>query len=271
MVQALVDLLVALASLAAILDYFGLKPQKPMWGLSMPYSKNWKLAIMLALVAAALGMSGYGFYRSYRPKIVEKIVERPVEKVVEKLIPQECPQTSVPSRQHSDKPKTLSQSTVVKGVPVTKSDAANQPPIQQDCGGGNCAASVGQQGGITAGQLNVNGPIPPTYTFTEEAVASDSRKKINVHIHTDKAVRGAMVGILFSGPIDYVATNNPSVTNAGISQQNWGQLKQNGALLPNSLFVAINDPTVFLPSQELIVPVTSAAEVHVLRVFPMED
>jgi hypothetical protein len=31
-----------------------------------------------------------------------------------------------------------------------------QPPINQDCGGGNCAASVGQQGGITAGQLNVD-------------------------------------------------------------------------------------------------------------------
>jgi hypothetical protein len=271
--HALIDGLVALAALVAILDYFGLKPREPIWGLTMPLSKNWKLAIMLGLVAASLGMSSYGFYRSYQPKIVEKTVEKPVEKVVEKLVPQECPLNPIPSRQHFNRQsKTLPQPTVLRGTPVTKTDAPNQPPIQQDCGGGNCAASVGQQGGITAGQVNVNGPIPPVYTFTEEVVASDNRKKINVHIHADRAVRGAIVGMLFSGPIDYVAANNPNVTNAGMSQQNWGQLNQkNGIPLPNSLYITINSPTVFLPSQELIVPVTSAAEVHVLKVFPVED
>jgi hypothetical protein len=34
--------------------------------------------------------------------------------------------------------------------------APEQLPIRQDCGGGNCAASVGQQGGVTAGQINVD-------------------------------------------------------------------------------------------------------------------
>lgn len=198
-------------------------------------------------------------------------MEKPVEKVVEKLIPQECPSTSASSRQHSGKPKILAPPSVLRGTPVTKSNAQSQPPIQQDCGGGNCASSVWQQGGITTGQLNVNGPIPPIYTFTEAAVDSDNRKKINVTIHTDRAVRGAIVGVLFSGPIDYVASNNPSVTNAGLSQQNWGQLNQkNGIPMPNSLYVTINSPTIFLPGQDLIVPVTSAAEVHVLKVFPVD-
>jgi hypothetical protein len=32
---------------------------------------------------------------------------------------------------------------------------AGRQPISQDCGGGNCAASIGQQGGITAGQVNL--------------------------------------------------------------------------------------------------------------------
>jgi len=226
--------------------------------------------IALSFSIVSLCLSAAAVYYFARPRIVT--IEKPVEKVVEKLVPQECPSNPVPGRQHSDKSKALSQPTVVRGTPVTKTDAPSQPPIQQDCEGGNCAASVGQQGGITAGQINVNAPIPPVYAFTEEAVASDNRKKINVHIHTDRAVRGAIVGILFSGPIDYVIANNPNVTNSSMSQQNWGPLAQkNGIPLPNSLYVTINAPTVFMPSQELIVPVTSAAEVHVLKVFPVED
>jgi len=271
MVHQVFDWLIGLAAFVAILDYFGFKPKQPLWGQAMPLSRKWKLAMMLGLVASSLCLSSYSFYRSLHPKIVEKIVEKPVDRIVEKLVPQECPSTPVSSRQHSDKPKTPPppRSTALRGTPVTIPD---QPPIQQECVGGNCAASVGQQGGITAGQVNVNGPIPPVYTFTEEAVASDNRKKINVHVHADRAVRGAIVGMLFSGPIDYVAANNPNVTNAGMSQQNWGQLNQkNGIPLPNSLYVTINAPTVFLPGQELIVPVTSAAEVHVLKVFPVED
>jgi hypothetical protein len=262
----------AIASIVVILDYFGIKPEAGAWGVIMALNQKWKLVIMLLLVGLSVAFSGYGFFRALRPKIVERVVEKPVEKIVEKVVPQECPPVPSATLKHSTKPKRSPQSDTLKGKTVTKTDAPSEPPIKQDCGGGNCAASVGQQGGVTAGQINVNGPLPPVYTFTEEVVpGTDGRKKINVHIHTDRAVRGAIVGMLFTGPIDYVQSNNPSVTNAGLSQQSWGQLKNKNGLIPNTLFVTVNEPTIFLTNQDLIVPVTSQTEVHVLRVFPVDN
>ncbi len=67
MSQTIFDWLFALAALVAILDYFGFKPKQPHWGPSMPLNRNWKLGIMLVLVAASLGMSGFSFYRSLHP------------------------------------------------------------------------------------------------------------------------------------------------------------------------------------------------------------
>jgi hypothetical protein len=86
-VQVIFNALFALTALVAILDYFGVKPSEPSWGLKMPLNRNWKLGIMLGLVAVSFALSSYGLYRSLRPRIVEKIVEKPVDKIVEK----ECP------------------------------------------------------------------------------------------------------------------------------------------------------------------------------------
>lgn len=84
MISASFDVLLAIAAIVAILDYFGIKPKGlPSWRV-MPLSRKWKLAMMLLLVAAALGMSGYSFYRAMRPKIIERVVEKP--------IPVPCPQ-----------------------------------------------------------------------------------------------------------------------------------------------------------------------------------
>jgi hypothetical protein len=79
-IHVVIDAIVALAALVAILDYFGVKPKEPLGGIAMPLSRKWKLAIMLGLTAAALGMSGYGFYRALKPKIekVTEIVKVPV-------------------------------------------------------------------------------------------------------------------------------------------------------------------------------------------------
>jgi hypothetical protein len=85
---------VALASLVAILDYFGIKPNSQSLGHVMPLSKKWKLVVMLALVIASLGMSGYSLYRSIRPKIIEKVVE----KIIEKPVPSPCPATPTESK-----------------------------------------------------------------------------------------------------------------------------------------------------------------------------
>jgi hypothetical protein len=119
MIGHIVDCIVTLAAVVAILDYFGVKPKRPSWGLVMPLGRNWKLGIMLILVAASLGMSGYGFYRSLHPKIVEKTVtvtvDKPVDRVVEKLVPQKCP-------------KTHSTNVGVLKNPLTPAQDSQQPP-----------------------------------------------------------------------------------------------------------------------------------------------
>lgn len=66
MPQTIINGIVAVAALVAILDYFGIKPKQPLWGLTMPLSRNWKLGIMLGLLSASLGMSGLDLYRSTR-------------------------------------------------------------------------------------------------------------------------------------------------------------------------------------------------------------
>jgi hypothetical protein len=152
------EVLGALASIAVILDYFGIKPNSEVWGSIMALSQKRKLVIMLFLVGLMLWFSGYGFYRSLKPKIVERIVEKPVEKIEEKtvLVPQECPKTTEAKR---DKPRGATTTTT----------ARPSPPQQLDCGGGNCAMSTGQQGGITAGQIELTTAPPLPHVSWEPA------------------------------------------------------------------------------------------------------
>jgi len=101
--------------------------------------------LALALVLVSLGLSAGAFYYFFRPRIMEKIVEKPIERIVEKekLVPSECPKLS--SREPS-------KSGQKKQSPPA---ASGQSPITLDCGGGNCAQTSGQTGGLTVGQLNV--------------------------------------------------------------------------------------------------------------------
>ena len=141
------EILGAIASVVVILDYFGIKPNTHAWGSIMALNQKWKLAIMLGLVGLTLWFSGYGFYRSLRPKVIEKTVtvtvEKPVDRIVEKIVKADCPNKAAASKSQATKTN--------KDAPVP----ARQPPMTQDCGGGNCAQSSGQTGGVTAGQINV--------------------------------------------------------------------------------------------------------------------
>lgn len=142
MLQVLLTFLFALAALVAILDWFGIKPNAQFWGNIIPLRKSWKLILMLGLVAASLGMSGYTFYRALHPKVVEKIVEKPVERIVEKLVPADCPRSSVTAK------------------PPVKPAAHSEPPkpaapSSQSCPNGVCI------GGENSGTATVNNFAPP--------------------------------------------------------------------------------------------------------------
>lgn len=244
----------ALAALLYILEFFGFKPKERLWGLQMPLSRNWKLFILLALVILSLSMSGYGFYRALRPKIVEKTVE--------KVVSAECPN-----------PQTLTKPKVIAKSP---SSGAKRParPIGSVTQGPGSAFSQNQSGGITAGTVNV-GPPPANLTYQEELVSSppesgEGLQVMKVRITTDRPIPGAIIGILFSGPIEPVTNGEdaPMMEGSPTVQLNWGALqrKSDHANIPNSLSVTINAPAVFTPSEKLIVTIKSKTAIHVTQV-----
>jgi hypothetical protein len=73
----------------AVFDYFSRK-FKQAEGEPMPWSRKWRLALMLSLLVVSLGLSGFGFYRAIRPKIVEKIVDKPVDRIIERTVQPEA-------------------------------------------------------------------------------------------------------------------------------------------------------------------------------------
>ncbi|MFI5091926.1 MAG: hypothetical protein ACHQIK_00640 [Candidatus Acidiferrales bacterium] len=141
MFHSIIDALVGLAAVVAILNFFGIKPkQLPSWRI-MPLSQKWKLAIMLALVAAALGMSGYNFYRALRPKTVE----RTVEKVIEKPVSIPCPE---PPKANPTSPNAGQRQPKKDNVQVVQAPNATQQSS------GDCSPN---QIGIN----NTNNCVPP--------------------------------------------------------------------------------------------------------------
>lgn len=167
MFHAVIDVIVGLGSLVVILDYFGIKPKQPLWGLAVPLSRNWKLGIMLCLVATSLGMSGYAFYRSLRPKIVERIVEKSVDRIVEKVVPQECPTVEPVKAKPDAKSRGKGSVNISPGATITAT--TNAPD----------SAAVG----INTGTVTVNPPLNPyapihTYDFNGARRTSEMGKQV---------------------------------------------------------------------------------------------
>ncbi len=65
MAELLFNAILGVAALVAILDYFGIRPGKPVWGIRMPLSSRWKIWIMLCLVITNLGISAHEIYAKY--------------------------------------------------------------------------------------------------------------------------------------------------------------------------------------------------------------
>jgi len=148
--QGILNILVGLAALVAILDYFGVKPKQRSDGGKMSIGRRWKLVLMLSLVAASLALSGYGFYRSIHPLIVEKIVEKPVDRIVEKSVPMLCPEQKSP----------MKPSHIKTAAPTPKISPAL--PSSQSCPNGICI------GGENNGNPTVNNFAPPDRHLTEK-------------------------------------------------------------------------------------------------------
>ena len=121
-------------------------------------------------------------------------------------------------------------------------------------------------------QVNNFGPPVPHLRFTEEVTVpfptdGNGEKIVRVHIFTDRSIPGAVIGLTFSDTVEL--QSRPELTNANATQFNFGQVSRSGIPVANSLAVVINIPSAFMPVQELIVPIKSKADVHVLEVFPV--
>jgi hypothetical protein len=111
--------------------------------------------IIIPIVTFALGFFG--------PPLLKKLTEKSPQKV-QPSTPAEVPQLASPLT--TQEPSSKSQNASTNGpsstsgkVPhkETQSAAPNTSrAISQDCGGGNCAVSSGQTGGVTAGQINID-------------------------------------------------------------------------------------------------------------------
>jgi hypothetical protein len=88
--------------------------------------------------------------------------------------------------------------------------APSMPPIKQDCGGGNCAATVGQQGGITAGQINL-GPPPARLTWEAQSIVPPNsapskttfkyENQVTVNVDRDTPVS---IGVICDSPVSEI-------------------------------------------------------------------
>jgi hypothetical protein len=169
-----VDCVVCFAAFLAILDYFGIRLDHPAGGLPISRNRKWKMGVMLCLVAAGLGMSIHAFYRSFRPKIIEKVVEKPVEHAIVRTVSIPCPVTK--------KPRCESRPDI--RLPNTGADS---PPVETVIQGNGSAFSNNQQGGITAGSVNLTNRPDPKFEWSAK------------HDALDKVT----VDISFEGPMDF--------------------------------------------------------------------
>ncbi|HXC42218.1 MAG TPA: hypothetical protein VNY51_01705 [Candidatus Dormibacteraeota bacterium] len=154
------EILGAAASVAVILDYLGIKPSAIAWGSIMALNQKWKLVIMLALVGLSLFFSGYGFYRSLRPRIVERTVT--IEKPVEKIVQAECPK----AESKATTPKTLKPKKDAATIPVEPQQTTINAPNGIGISGGN----------VENPTVNNFGPPPVTFRWGAESVTSTNAK-----------------------------------------------------------------------------------------------
>ncbi|MHB8413334.1 MAG: hypothetical protein ACYDDI_15510 [Candidatus Acidiferrales bacterium] len=131
-------------------------------------------------------------------------------------------------------------------------------------------------GNVTNPTVINTGPPPAKLTFTEEVVTPLSQngqgeEQLRVNIRTDRPIVGPVIGIVFSGPFT-IDPHKPFglVLGAPISQfGGGGQLARGNSPVPNSLWFSLNEPSVFLPTQEIILWVQSKSDIHVIEVVPV--
>ena len=155
----------------------------------VPWSRNDKLGA--AGVAVALLAIGVGLLFPEVRRFLRLEKPAPVALAPAQIPKPELPATATPN---ATPPKTQpTPHTTTKGrVHNPSAPAPSQPPpMSQECApGASCAQSSGQQGGITAGTVNIGPVPPPPRTLTDKQItnlgeiAADSKETALISILT---------------------------------------------------------------------------------------
>lgn len=195
------------------------------------------------------------------------IANRPSRMVVSNPPPVQSP---CPAAESLHKPSKMKLEFGTK--PVNTSDI---PPVPiaspQNVSAPNGIAIGG--GRVSNPTVNNFGPPPANLSYTEEVItplprSGEGFKVMKVHVTTDRSIRGAVIGIVFSDHVDLIVADKdkPELKGAAITQINWGEgLKQGDITVPNSWGFVINLPSVFMAGQELIVTVKSKNDARVIQ------
>lgn len=242
----LTGLVVTVAAIFQILDYWGLRPRTDDGGVPMPFSRKWKLTIMLGLTAISLGLSGYGFYRSLRPRIVERTVT--IEKPVEKIVQAECPRTE----SKATTPKT--------SKPKRDADVAAPAEPQQTTI--NAPNGIGISGGnVEHPTVNNFAPPEPNIAIINNGCqAADGGFVCSVILKTDRAIKGNLAfTVTFDGDVDSpsVDIGRPAILTS--SDVHSGEPR-------NAIAFTYNQPNSLPADGEIRVSVNSKVKVKAISV-----
>lgn len=149
----------------------------------------------------------------------------------------------------------------------TQIGTARAPVAIAPGGFANAAPNMGTQ------TLNNFGPPQPQYTATEEVItpASDSTEKVmKIHIRPDRPAKGAVIGVIFSGPIDEIHGQKDisfiPLAYAWSARVGLPLQQKDGETVPNSLGLIVDLPSVFTPDEEFTITIRSKTDVHVSEI-----
>lgn len=242
------EVLGALASVVVILDYLGIKPNAAAWGSIMALNQKWKLVIMLGLVGLMLWFSGYGFYRSLRPKIVEKTVtvtvEKPVDRIVEKVVKVDCSKKSQ---------SPVKDNRAAKETPDNSVHLDNGSKIEQQSNG-DCSPNM--IGG--SGTVNCAPPLKLMTTQVIEPSDQDGFLKTVITVVPNKDV---------TAPFNVVLRFDIPVKSIGVSISGSGGISGGGpGAVSSGTNLVIPLGTGFNPKHALLLTMYSASPLKLLDI-----
>jgi hypothetical protein len=136
------------------------------WALLRRRLRGWLLLVSITVIALIVcGISYQAIVWLSKPGVT---AEEPVR------TPQEEPSKPGNDIEKSEASVNKTSGNVRKALDDPKLPSPKSPTMTLDCApGASCAQSTGQQGGITAGTVHIDQPLPPQINWSQEVLQPD--------------------------------------------------------------------------------------------------